>query len=98
MRVTISGNPRLGRLLSLLQVMEVDVASWARDCVLFDLRDLETRLAPDEQARFAWEMARALRRLKKIAVLPPACGLHASPGVRVFADEGAARAWLADGA
>jgi hypothetical protein len=94
-RVAIKGDPRLGRLLSLLQVMEVDTASWQPAAALIDVRELQTRLAPDEQSRFGWEMAQALRRIKKIALLAPAGRMRECPGVRVFDDEDAARDWLA---
>lgn len=93
-RVVVQGNSRLGRLLSLLQVLEVDSASWTREAVLLDLRGLQAPLAPDEQLRLASEAARALRRMKRIAILVPQGHARGVDGVRVFEREAAAREWL----
>jgi hypothetical protein len=96
-RVLVKGEASLGRLLSLLQVLEVDAPSWPAACALLDLRPLQARLACDEQARFAWEVARALRRMKRVALLAPRGRLREAAGVRVFDDEQAAQHWLAGG-
>lgn len=93
-RVGVIGEPTLGRLLSLLQVLEVDSAAWSHPALLLDLRGLRAPLAPEEQQRLAAEAARILWQLK-IAVLGAA---GAQPphgdGVRFFDDADAAHAWL----
>lgn len=96
-RITVRGDPKLGRLLSLLQVLEIDSASWPRDAVLVDLRALLGRLSPDEQSRLAEEAARALRRMRKIAVLAAPGAMRESSGVRVFVEDGEAQQWFAQG-
>jgi hypothetical protein len=49
-RVEISGEVTLGRLTSLLQVLEVDSKSWPNDDVLLDLSQLQSRFDAAEQA------------------------------------------------
>ncbi len=95
-RVTVRGDPGLGRLLSLLQVLEVDSASWAEDAVLVDLREVRTPLSDDEQLRLAGEVVRALRRLNRVALAARAGRMRESPGLRVFTDAAAAAQWLAE--
>jgi len=51
-RVIVIGEPALGRLLSLLQVLEVDSAAWPRPALLVDLRGLRTPLSGEDQSRF----------------------------------------------
>jgi hypothetical protein len=60
--VVVSGEARLGRLLSLLQVLQVDSASWPREPVLLDLRRLSGALAPGERERLLAEAAQRLGR------------------------------------
>ena len=91
-RVAVEGQSPLGRLLSLLQVLQLDCASWPHAAALIDLGALETQLTADEQAAFLQALADALPRMRKIAVVSPA--MHDAAGVRVFASEDAARAWL----
>ena len=94
-RVVVMGEPTLGRLLSLVQVLEVDSASWPRDTVLFDLRGLRVPLSHEAQCRLAVEAARSLRRMKRIAVLGADCGQADTAGVRFFDAADAALHWLA---
>lgn len=94
-RVGVIGEPTLGRLLSLLEVLEVDSACWPRPAALLDLRGLRAPLPGDEQARFAAQAARALWRMKKIAVVAPATGVPQESAVRFFADADSALDWLA---
>lgn len=49
-RVTIRGAATIGRLLSLLQVLQVDSQSWPLDEVLLDLSGIEARLTPGERS------------------------------------------------
>jgi hypothetical protein len=95
-RISLRGDPKLGRVLSLLHVLEIDSATWPRSAVLLDLRELKTRLSQDEQVRLAWEAAHALRRMKKVALLAPPGRLREGAGTRVFDDEEAARRWLGE--
>jgi len=94
-RVGVIGEPTLGRMLSLIQVLEVDSASWPRESVLLDLRGLRAPLDGEELSRLAAEAARRLRRMGRIAVLAADAGLREAEGVRFFDDAEAARAWLA---
>jgi hypothetical protein len=93
-RVDVTGEPSLGRLLSLLQVLEVDSLTWPREAVLLDLRGLRPPLSQQELARAATEAARALRRMKRIAVVVGGGGEREIAGVRFFVDAEAALGWV----
>ena len=93
-RVGVIGEPALGRLLSLLQVLAVDSVTWPREALLLDLRGLRSPLGTEEQTRLAGEAARTLRSLNKIAVLGSATGVPQADGVRFFDDADAALQWL----
>jgi hypothetical protein len=97
-RVGVIGEPTLGRLLSLMQVLEVDSTSWPRPAVLLDLRGLRSPLGQDEQSRLAEEAVRRLRGMAKIAVVAANAGTRESQGVRFFEDADAAQRWLREGA
>jgi hypothetical protein len=92
-RVGVIGEPSLGRLLSLMHVLEVDSASWPRESVLLDLRGLRKPLSQQELALAAAEAARALHRMKRIAVLAGDFGAREIAGVHLFADAQAALRW-----
>jgi hypothetical protein len=96
-RIVVIGEPTLGRLLSLLQVLQIDSASWPREAVLMDMRGMQTRLGCEEQSALAADAARALRRMKRIAVVAPAVPAHEQDGVQFFEDAQAAVHWLAQG-
>lgn len=49
-RVQLSGEVTLGRLTSLLQVLEIDSTSWPNEEVVLDLSHLQSRFDPAEQA------------------------------------------------
>jgi hypothetical protein len=93
-RVEVIGEPALGRLLSLLQVLEVDSASWPSDAAMLDLRGLRAPLAREEQSRFAGEAARSLQRVKRIAVLAADVQVADAGALRFFADAHVAQGWL----
>ena len=93
-RVGVIGEPTLGRLLSLLQVLEVDSTSWPHPAALLDLRGLRCPLSHEEQGRFCSEAVHALRRVKRIAVLAPGSGRPEFGALRVFDDAEAALRWL----
>ncbi len=97
-RVLLQGQLTLGKVLSLLQVLEVDCPHWPPDAVLLDLRELQLRLEPAQHARIAADAARALRRVKRIALLvrPGTGGVRECTGVRVFQTEDEALRWFAD--
>jgi hypothetical protein len=95
-RVVVQGEAKLGRMLSLLQVLDVDCRSWPHDRLLLDLRQYAGGLAPGEQERLAAETARLLGRMRRIACLAPPGRMAEAGRVRVFADEGAALRWLLD--
>ncbi|HET8748681.1 MAG TPA: hypothetical protein VFM98_24010 [Ramlibacter sp.] len=92
-RVGVIGEPTLGRLLSLLQVLEVDSAAWSHPALLLDLRGLRTPLAREEQQRLAAEAHRVLWHLK-VAVLGASTEPPPRDELRFFADAEAAREWL----
>ncbi len=69
-RVVVSGNPPLGRLSSLLQVLEVDSSSWPNKEVVLDLRKLESRFDRAEQALLREVTERRLRT-KRVELLWP---------------------------
>jgi hypothetical protein len=94
-RVGVIGEPTLGRLLSLMQVLEVDSASWPRESVLLDLRGLRTPLDQDGQTRLAAEAAPRLQRMKRVAVVAADTGVREAEGVHFFGDAEAALKWLA---
>ena len=93
--VVVIGEPSLGRMLSLMQVLEVDSASWPREAVLLDLRGLRQPLAQAELSRVATEAARALPRMRRIALVAGDFGAREIAGVQFFADAQAALRWVA---
>lgn len=70
-RVLVSGDPPLGGLSSLLQVLEVDSKSWPNGEVVLDLRKLRSRFDRAEQALLR-EIAERRLRTKKVEMLWPA--------------------------
>lgn len=93
-RVIVIGEATLGRLLSLLNVLEVDSAAWPRPAMLLDLRGLRAPLSREAEARLAAEAARGLPRLRKIGVLAGEPGPELAR-VRFFAELALALQWLA---
>lgn len=93
-RVAIRGEWALGRLLSLLEVLEFDSPSWPRDTLLLDLRQLQTRLDEDEQYRLAGEASGVLARMRRVALLTRDGKLREASDVHAFADETQALRWL----
>jgi hypothetical protein len=93
-RVAVRGECRLGRLLSLLEVLEFDSPSWPCDTLLLDLRELKTRLDEDEQDRLAGEASGVLTRMRKVALLTHDRLLREASDVHAFAEETQALRWL----
>ena len=102
-RVTVTGQPSLGQLLSLIHLLGVESETWKVDRVLVDLRDVATPFGKQEQFRIGEEAAASLSHMEKIAsVVPPERVTRVSEkaarrngaNVSVFDDEQAAIAWL----
>ncbi|GAB3766793.1 hypothetical protein GCM10028796_26700 [Ramlibacter monticola] len=94
-RVVVIGEPTLGRLLSLVQVLEVDCGSWPRDTLLLDLRGLRVPLSPEALSRLAAAAARLLRCVRRIALLAGEADQPGVAQVRFFGEADAALKWLA---
>jgi hypothetical protein len=94
-RVCLSGAAGLGRVLSLLALLEVDGKDWTEPAVLLDLRGVLPPLTDDEQAQVATAAAHALARLERIAILSVTGATREAGGVRAFVSEAEAREWLA---
>ncbi len=94
-RVAIQGECGLGRLLSLLQVLEFDSPNWPGDTLLLDLRQLQTRLDEDEQYRLAGEASGVLAHMRKVAFLTRDGPLREASDVHAFSEEAQALRWLA---
>lgn len=90
-RVEVQGQAGLGRLLSLLKVLELDSRTWRQSAVLLDLRGFSPSLAGDEQRQF---MVAAVGSFdgKRVAFLSAPGALPAGTGV--FNDEATAHQWL----
>jgi hypothetical protein len=93
-RVRMQGPARAGRVLSLLQVLSVDSASWTTAAVLVDLRGVQPPLQGDEQSDVAEAAARAFGP-RPVALLAAPADVRGIPGLRSFADDAAAQDWLA---
>ena len=70
-RVVLAGEPPLGGLSSLLQVLEVDSNSWPNSEVVLDLRKLRSRFDRAERALLR-EIAERRLRTKRVELLWPA--------------------------
>jgi len=102
-RVTVTGRPSLGQLLSLIHLLGVESEDWQDDMVLVDLRGVLTPFDHAEQFRIGEEAALSLSHIDRIAsVVPPDRVTRVSEkaaqrngtNVRVFDDEEQAIAWL----
>lgn len=93
-RVHVVGQGGAQRLLSLLQVMEVDCRTWPQPGVLLDLRELEPALPAEEEAQIAAAASFAFAPLRRIAILTLPGATHDAGRVRAFANEAEAVAWL----
>jgi hypothetical protein len=102
-RVTVTGQPSLGQLLSLIHLLGVESETWQDDRVLVDLRSVATPFTREEQFRIGEEAAASLSHMEKIASLVPPERLtrvsekaarRNGANVSVFDDEAAAVDWL----
>lgn len=103
MRVTVTGAPTLGQLLSLVHVLGLESGEWLHDCVLVDLRGVATEFSRPEQARIGEEAACSLGHVRRVASLVPPeritrvserVAQRSGANVCVFDAEGEALAWL----
>ena len=103
MRVTVSGQPAFGELLSLIHLLGVESETWQKERVLVDLRGVATPFTLPEQFRIGEEAAASLSHMERIASLVPPervtrvsekAARRNGTNVRVFDDEEAAVAWL----
>jgi hypothetical protein len=103
MRVTVTGQPSLEELLSLIHLLGVESETWQEHRVLVDLRGVATPFSRPEQFRIGEEAAASLSHMERIASLVPPervtrvsekAARRNGTNVRVFDDEAAALAWL----
>lgn len=102
-RVTVTGKPSLGQMLSLIHLLGVESETWLDDKVLVDLRGVLTPFDHAEQFRIGEEAAASLSHMERIASVVPTervtrvsekAARRNGTNVRVFDDETAAVAWL----
>jgi hypothetical protein len=95
-RVRVAGQGGAGRVLSLLQLLALDSATWPAAPVLLDLRQLQPALAGEAQLQVAEAAAGAFGQ-RRVGLLATAGAAREVSGLRAFDDEAAAEAWLAAG-
>jgi hypothetical protein len=102
-RVTVTGHPAIGQLLSMIHLLGVESESWPEAKVLVDLRGVASQFTRPEQIRIGEEAAASLSHMDRIASLvPPERVTRVSEkaarrnggNVRVFDEEQAAISWL----
>ncbi len=102
-RVTVTGAPEIGELLSMIHLLGVESETWNDDRMLMDLRRVDTVFTRYELFRIGEEAAASLSHMEKIASLVvPERVMRVSEktarrmgaNVCVFDDEQCALAWL----
>jgi len=102
-RVTVSGSPALGQMLSMIHLIGVESETWEEGKVLFDLRGVATAFDHAEQFRIGEEVSASLPHMQRIASLvqpervtrvSEKAARRNGSNVRVFDDEAAAIDWL----
>jgi hypothetical protein len=102
-RVTVTGEPSFGELLSLIHLLGVESETWKDHKVLVDLRAVATMFSEAEQFRVGEEAAVSMSHMERIASLvkpervtrvSEKAARRTGTNVRVFDDESAAIAWL----
>ncbi|MGV3571662.1 MAG: STAS/SEC14 domain-containing protein [Ramlibacter sp.] len=68
-RITVTGQPTMEQMLSIVRVIGETSSHWESDAVLFDTRSLKTVFTPGEQFRLGEEAAACLGHMRKIAAL-----------------------------
>ncbi len=103
-RVTVTGEPDIGEMLSMIHLLGVESETWEDDRVLVDLRGVRTPFSRPEQFRIGEEAGASLSHMDRIASLVPPervtrvsekAAQRNGTNVRVFDDEREAVAWLA---
>jgi hypothetical protein len=101
--VRLHGEPTLGQMLSMIQLLGIETAGWRARRVLFDLRGVRTLTSFTEHYAIGEETARQLRHLNRIASVVDSDRItHASEktaqrsgvNLTVFTDEAEAVRWL----
>ncbi|HEX2545896.1 MAG TPA: STAS/SEC14 domain-containing protein [Ramlibacter sp.] len=104
-RVTVTGEPAIDELLSMIHLLGVESETWKDDRVLVDLRKVGTEFTRHEQFRIGEETAASLSHMEKIASVVPAeritrvsekTAKRMGANLCVFDDEGAAIRWLGE--
>jgi hypothetical protein len=70
-RVTVTGHPTIGQLLSMIHLLGVESETWLEDKVLVDLRGVASYFTRPEQFRIGEEAAASLSHMDRIASLVP---------------------------
>jgi hypothetical protein len=105
-RVTLSGEPSIGQVLSMIHLLGVESETWEKHKVLVDLRAVTTPFTREEQFRFGEEAAASLSHMDRIASIVPGeritriserAARRNGVNVCVFDDEKAGIAWLREG-
>lgn len=103
MRVTVTGEPAIDELLSLIHLLGVESDNWPEKKVLVDLRGVRTQYTKAEQHRMGEEAAASLHHMARVASLVPPervtrvsekAARRSAINLRVFDDEALAVAWL----
>ena len=101
--VRLHGEPTLGQMLSMIQLLGVETSAWRARRVLFDLRGVRTLTSFTDHYAIGEETARNLGHLNRIAsVVDSDMITHASEktaqrsgvNLTVFTDEAEAVRWL----
>jgi chromosome condensin MukBEF MukE localization factor len=102
-RVTVSGAPDIGEVLSMIHLLGVESETWEDHRLLVDLRGVRTPFSRLEQFRIGEEAAASLSHMDRIASLVPPervtrvsekAAQRNGTNVRVFDDEREAVGWL----
>lgn len=104
-RITISGSPSLEAFLSMLHLIGIESEGWKAKAVLFDLRGVRTKFAPQEHAEIGLQVAASMAHVERVAALVrphrytqagERVGRRNGLDVRMFVDEATALVWLKD--
>ena len=104
-RVTVTGEPDVAELLSMIHLLGVESETWQDDRVLVDLRKVVTVFTRHEQFRIGEETAASMSHMEKIASVVPTeritrvsekTAKRMGANLCVFDDEKAAIRWLSE--
>lgn len=94
-RVEVQGQAGLGRLQSLLKVLELDSRSWGQAAVLLDLRGFSSPLDAADQQQLMVSAGESFGGRRVAFLVAP--GALPATAAGVFNDEAAAQAWVRAG-